>query len=176
LADENVRSAVIEDKREKQAKRKEMQHKNSPAEGEREKQMTVTKCPPPEVTREIEMTAEEEAIDVSSKLDSILDSLADENIRSAVIEDRENKQAKRKETQQIYENQIKEMESRLGMYTKLEGLAKQIAKDRSENEAKNSRTKSSKSEVALDMIYLSLKNYRMLEDTSDRHLGIGKKN
>jgi len=68
------------------------------------------------------------------------------------------------------------MESRLGMYTKLEGLAKQIAKDRSENEAKNSRTKSSKSEVALDMIYLSLKNYRMLEDTSDRHLGIGKKN
>jgi len=112
--------------------------------------------------------------EISPRLDEIIDSLQDENLRSAVIEDKENNQAKRKEMQQIYENQIKEMESRLSMYTKLEGLAEQIADVRTENTAKNSRTGNSNIEGALDMIHLSLKNYRMLEDQSDR-LGIGVK-
>eukprot|EP00578_Thalassiosira_sp_NH16_P014996 CAMPEP_0181111012 /NCGR_PEP_ID=MMETSP1071-20121207/19032_1 /TAXON_ID=35127 /ORGANISM="Thalassiosira sp., Strain NH16" /LENGTH=464 /DNA_ID=CAMNT_0023194845 /DNA_START=74 /DNA_END=1467 /DNA_ORIENTATION=+ len=125
--------------------------------------------------RRIEPTTQQ----ISNKLDEIVDSLKDENIRSALQEDRDEIRTRRKEMQEYYEDQIKDMESRLSMYTKLECLAEEISEVRSESNsrAKNSRANNSTSHIegSLDMIHLSLKNYRMLESNSDRLLGIDEK-
>ena len=72
--------------------------------------------------------------------------------------------------QQIYEEQIRDnMKSRLAMYTKLQIYAKLIANIHSNSNAKNSRN-NNHMDGAIDMIHLSLRNYRMLEDTSDHLL------
>ena len=107
---------------------------------------------------------------ISDSLDEVIDSLQDENIRSALQEDRENLRTKRREMQQIYEEQIRDnLKSRLAMYTKLQILAKLIAMIRYNGSAKNSRN-NNHMDGAIDMIHLSLRNYRMLEDTSDHLL------
>ena len=107
---------------------------------------------------------------ISDSLDKVVDSLQDENIRSALQEDREKLRTKRREMQQIYEEQIRDnMKSRLAMYTKLQILAKLIANIHSNSNSKNSRN-NNHMDGAIDMIHLSLRNYRMLEDTSDRLL------
>lgn len=106
-----------------------------------------------------------------SKLDQVVNAMEDKNIREAAIEDRDNYHAKRSDMQQRYEDQIKEMEERLEIYTKLEGLAEEVADLQAERGAnKNSRTNNM--DGALDMIHLSLKNYRMLEQTADRLLQV----
>lgn len=105
-------------------------------------------------------------LQTKEKLDEVIDSLDDTNIQTALKEDVENAQKKRKEMQSIYKERLRQMESRLSVYTRLEGLAKQIADD-TKGSRKKSRTKS-RNDGAFDIIQLSLKNYRRLEDTSDR--------
>ena len=108
---------------------------------------------------------------IANSLDKTIDSLEDENIRSALQEDRENLRAKRSAMQEIYEEQIREnLKSRIAMYTKLQILARQIETVRSNGNPKNSRN-SNHMDGAIDMIHLGLRNYRMLEDTSDCLIG-----
>ncbi|KAL3822912.1 hypothetical protein ACHAXA_010695 [Cyclostephanos tholiformis] len=108
---------------------------------------------------------------IADCLDEAIDSLQDENIRSALQEDRENLRAKRSEMREMYDEQIREaMKSRLAMYTKLQIFARQILSVRSKSISKNSRS-SNHMDGAIDMIHLGLRNYRMLEDMSDRLLG-----
>jgi hypothetical protein len=107
---------------------------------------------------------------IADCLDKTIDSLEDENIRSALQEDRENLRAKRSEMREIEEEIRENMKSRIAMYTKLQILARQIVAVRSNGNSKNSRN-SNHMDGPIDMIHLGLRNYRMLEDTSDRLLG-----
>lgn len=106
---------------------------------------------------------------ISDSLDKVIDSLQDKNIRSALQEDRANIQSKRSDMLQIYQEQRDNMKSRLAMYTELQILSKLIAATHANSNAKNSRN-NNRMDGAIDMIHLSLRNYRMLEDTSDRLL------
>ena len=109
-------------------------------------------------------------------LNDLIDSIEDENLRSAIVEDRENLEQERKERLHFYDEQIEEMKNRLRVYTTLESLAEQIADIRSSSEKKSSRTNHSKThieDIALDMIHLAWKNYYSLENTADCFIGIG---
>lgn len=103
----------------------------------------------------------------AENLDKIIGSLRDENFRSAIQEDRDYLQNKRTEIQQFYKDYVEDnLQSRLDMYTELESFAEEIAASKS----RSSRSGNNNNHIygAIDKIHLSLRNYRMLEDTSDR--------
>ena len=108
---------------------------------------------------------------IARDLDTVVTNELSDNIRSIIQEDRAGLNIIRREKLQSYEEQLAAMQSRLDMYTNLEGLAEQIAAVRSGNTTK----KRSLVDGAVDMIHLSLNNYQMLEDNSDRLLGIDDK-
>ena len=108
---------------------------------------------------------------IARDLDTVVTNELSDNIRSIIQEDRAGLNIIRREKLQAYEEQLAAMQSRLDMYTNLEGLAEQIAAVRSGNTTK----KRSLVDGAVDMIHLSLNNYQMLEDNSDRLLGIDEK-
>ena len=104
----------------------------------------------------------------AENLDKIIGSLRDENFRSAIQEDRDYLQNKRTVIQQFYKDYIEDnLESRLDMYTKLESLAEEIASCKSKS-SRSGNNNNNHVSGAIDMIHLSLRSYRMPEDTSDR--------
>jgi len=128
---------------------------------------TDSPTPPPVKTRKVAETTGRQQQQKAENLDKIIGSLRDENFRSAIQEDKDYLQNKRSEIQQFYREYIEDnLESRLDMYTKLESLAEEIASCKS----KSSRSGNDNNHIygAIDMIHLSLRSYRMLEDTSDR--------
>ena len=111
-------------------------------------------------------------------LSELVDTIQDVNLRSAIEEDKDNLEQKRKERQKYYDKHIQEMESRLEMYNELESLAEQISEIRSsrQSSAKKSTPKAPVEDVAMDMVHLAWQNYRMLEATADRLLDLDMKN
>ena len=111
---------------------------------------------------------------ISEDIDNFLEKcLDDDNIRCTLIEDKVNNQMKREDMNEVYKKCIKEVISRLKMYTKLERLAEQIAAKRmARGKKRNSSSSDWHIEGDCDTIRLHLRNYRMLEDEMDRILGI----
>ena len=116
---------------------------------------------PPQKKRKTQVIPAE----ISNELDTVLATLKDENVRSTIQEDRSNNERKQKDKQKLHEEHLKDMQSRLEMYEKLESLAEQIADITSTRKKKNAQH-----DGAIDMIHLSLRNYRMLEDSRDRSI------
>ncbi len=98
----------------------------------------------------------------------------DEDVRCALREDEANFRMKQESVIDVYKTVIKDVESRLEMYTKLERLAEQIVDIRSARKKQHARernrgdTSDGQIEADCDMIRLHLKNYRLLEDAMDR--------
>ena len=115
---------------------------------------------------------------ITAELNNFMEnSLDDENIRCSLNEDKANKDKKRDEMNEVYKKCIKDVESRLEMYTQLESLAEQmkIKASRMTTEAVKKRNTIEldwQLRGAYDTIRLHLHNYRMLEDEMDRILGI----
>ena len=111
---------------------------------------------------------------ISEELDNFLEKcLDDDNIRCALIEDKVNNQLKREDVNGVYKKCIKDVESRLKMYTKLERLAEQIAARRmTRGKKRNSSSLDRQIEGDCDTIRLLMRNFRMLEDEMDRIIGI----
>ena len=98
----------------------------------------------------------------------------EEDLCLAVYEDEKHIQISSRINQQYYKEQLHRMDMRLNVYSRLdEEFDKMISQQSSKSASKNARSSFVHiREVTLDLIYIGVNNYQMLENNMDTMLGL----